>query len=33
MGFKAINDTIKGFILGDTTASLPNATLKNTTYR
>ena len=27
-GFKAINDTIKGFILGDTTASLPNATLK-----
>ena len=27
-GFKAINDTIKGFILGDTTAFLPNATLK-----
>ena len=27
-GFKAIKDTIKGFTLGDTTAFLPNATLK-----
>jgi hypothetical protein len=27
-GFKAINDTIHGFVLGDTTASLPSATMK-----